>query len=101
MDIINLLISLASGAAGGNIAGSAMSEKNLGVIVNTVAGLIGGGLGDFLLKAFGVLSASGALSGSSELDIASILTNIGASGVSGGALTAVIALIKDAIQKSK
>lgn len=105
MDIISLIISLISGAAGGNVAGAAMPEKNLGAIANTVIGLLGGGAGDFILKALGVLSSGAATAanapatGAGDLDIASILATIGVSGVSGGALTAILALIKDAIQK--
>jgi hypothetical protein len=30
MDLISLLISLVSGAVGGNVAGAAMADKNLG-----------------------------------------------------------------------
>lgn len=99
MDIINVLISLISGAIGGNIAGAATQEKNLGVIGNTIIGLLGGGAGDFILKLLGVLSAAGATGTAGEMDLTSILANIGISGVSGGALTAIITLIKDAIQK--
>lgn len=106
MDIANLLISLASGAIGGNLGGAATGDKNLGGVANTIIGLLGGGAGDFILKALGVLASSGvahaasAGTGSaSELDIATILTNIGVSGVSGGILTAVLTLIKDALQK--
>ena len=99
MDIINLIISLISGAVGGNVAGAAMPEKNLGAVANTIAGLVGGGLGDFILKALGILASSGAMEGSSELNLTSILANIGVSGVSGGVLTAIIAAIKAAVQK--
>lgn len=103
MDIVIAIISLISGAVGGNIAGAAMPEKNLGAIANTIAGLIGGGLGDFILKALGVLATTSAAgtgaTGGSELDIASILASIGAGGVGGGALTAIITLVKDSMQK--
>jgi uncharacterized membrane protein YeaQ/YmgE (transglycosylase-associated protein family) len=102
--IINLIISLVSGAVGGNVAGAAVSDKNLGTPANTVIGLLGGGVGDFLLKALGILAttaATGAAGASHEhaFDISSLLTNIGVSGVSGGALTAIISLIKAAMQK--
>jgi uncharacterized membrane protein YeaQ/YmgE (transglycosylase-associated protein family) len=99
VDIINLLISLISGAVGGNVAGAAMPEKNLGGIGNTIVGLLGGGLGDFILKALGILATTGVAGASDNLDLSSILANIGVSGVSGGALTAIIALIKDTMQK--
>jgi uncharacterized membrane protein YeaQ/YmgE (transglycosylase-associated protein family) len=101
MELINLIISLISGAVGGNVAGAATSEKNLGVLVNTIVGLIGGGAGDFILRALGILATTSATGGAAggELDLTSILANIGISGVSGGALTAIITLIKDVIQK--
>jgi uncharacterized membrane protein YeaQ/YmgE (transglycosylase-associated protein family) len=104
MDIINLIISLVSGAVGGNVAGAATTDKNLGPLLNTISGLIGGGLGDFLLKALGLIAsthtaATGAAPTGSEFDIASLLTTIGVSGVSGGVLTGIITLIKDALQK--
>ncbi len=102
MDVVNLIISLISGAVGGNVGGAAVSEKNLGAIANTIIGLLGGGLGDFILKALGVLASTSAAGGTtgSELDIGAILANIGVSGVSGGVLTAIIALIKDTMQKN-
>lgn len=101
MDIVSLIISLVSGAIGGNIAGKAMPEKDMGVIANSMIGLLGGGAGEYILKALGFLATATAASGGADgsLDIASILANVGVSGVSGGVITAVIALIKDALQK--
>lgn len=106
MEFLPLIISLISGAVGGNVAGAAMPEKNLGTLANTVAGLIGGGAGDFILKALGILASAGvattepgAAAAPQAFDLTSLLANIGVSGVSGGVLTAVIALIKDAIAR--
>lgn len=102
MDILLTIISLISGAAGGHIAGASMPEKSLGSIGNTIAGLLGGGVGQFILKALGVLATThvaGAPATGHELDLASILASIGAGGVGGGALTAIAALLKDALQK--
>lgn len=101
MDILNLIISLISGAVGGNVAGAALPEKNLGTVANSVIGLLGGAGGDFLLKALGILSSAGATTAAtgSEFDIGALLANIGVSGVSGGALTAIVALIKNAMDK--
>lgn len=104
MDILNLIISLVSGAVGGNVAGAAVQDKSMGAVANSVLGLLGGGAGDFILKALGVIgtaaatSATGAPTGH-EMDISSLLANIGVSGVSGGVLTAIITLIKDAMAK--
>lgn len=105
MDIVNLIISLVSGAVGGNVAGAATSEKNLGPLFNTIAGLIGGGAGDWILKALGVLASSQAATSAaapatgSEFDLGTLLANIAVSGVSGGALTGIVTLIKDALAK--
>lgn len=105
MDVLSTIISLISGAVGGNVAGAAMPQKNLGAIANTIAGLVGGGFGEFILKAAGILASTGAAAatgtgtGAEGFDISTLLANIGVSGVSGGVLTAIIAFIKDAIQK--
>lgn len=103
-DILSLIISLISGAAGGNITGALISEKNMGTIANTVIGLLGGGVGDFILKALGILASTGAAGAAGattghELDLAALLANIAGSGLSGGALTAIVAFIKDALSK--
>jgi len=103
MDLINLLISLVSGAVGGNLTGAALPEKNLGPLINTIVGLLGGGAGEYILKALGVLASASAASsgaaGGSELDIAALLATIGVSGASGAALTGILTMIKDAIAK--
>lgn len=108
MDIVSLIISLLSGVAGGNVAGAAMKEKDLGGLGNTIAGLIGGGAGGYLLQALDILNKSGVTNAvgnavgqaSTGMDIGSILANIGASGVGGALLTVVVALIKSAMNKA-
>lgn len=107
MDIVNLIVTLLSGVAGGNLAGVALKEKSLGPVGNSLSGLVGGGVGDFLLKAAGILASSGlgaamgadATGATSGLDIGSLLGSIAGSGASGAILTTVIALIKNASQK--
>jgi uncharacterized membrane protein YeaQ/YmgE (transglycosylase-associated protein family) len=100
MEIVNLIISLVSGIIGGNIAGSAMPDKSLGTIGNSVTGILGGGLGNFILQALGLFTTAGTAAASTGLDIGAILANIGAGGVSGAVLTAIIGLIKNAMNKS-
>ena len=105
MDIINIIITIISGVIGGNVAGAAMPDKSLGAIGNSVTGLLGGGLGNILLQALGVLAmtgtatATGTAPESTAFDISTILANIATSGVGGAALTAIVAFIKDAIEK--
>jgi uncharacterized membrane protein YeaQ/YmgE (transglycosylase-associated protein family) len=47
--LLPLLIQLASGALGGNVAGSLLKNLSLGTLGNSVAGAVGGGLGGTLL----------------------------------------------------
>ena len=82
-----LLISLASGAVGGNIAGALMKSKSLGVLGNSLAGILGGGLGGQLLNLLGVGGDS-------------IGANIGGGGVGGAVIMIVVALIKGAFKKT-
>ncbi len=37
-----LIIQLISGAVGGNIAGALLKQFNLGVLINSIAGIVGG-----------------------------------------------------------
>ena len=50
MDITSLIIEAVSGAVGGNVAGAALKEKSLGLIGNSLAGVVGGGLGGTILQ---------------------------------------------------
>jgi uncharacterized membrane protein YeaQ/YmgE (transglycosylase-associated protein family) len=40
MDIVSLIISLVSGAVGGNAAGALMKDKSLGALGNSLAGIL-------------------------------------------------------------
>jgi len=92
MDLVTLLISVISGAVGGNIAGAAMQDKSLGTLGNSIAGVLGGGVGAALLKAFGVFAQS-----SGTLDIGSILGSV----ASGGAvLLIIVSLIKGTMARA-
>jgi uncharacterized membrane protein YeaQ/YmgE (transglycosylase-associated protein family) len=96
MGIINLLISLISGAVGGNIAGAAMKDKSLGTLGNSIAGIFGGGIGNILLQALGIITSAAGTGPT----IGSIIGNIGASGIGGAILLIIVALIKNAMKKT-
>ena len=81
-----ILISLVSGVAGGNIAGALMKDKSLGPVWNSVVGLLGGGLGGQLLGLIG-------------LDGGGLLANIGGSTVGGAILLFIVGLIKNSSSK--
>jgi hypothetical protein len=90
INIIGLIVQLISGAVGGNIAGKALSQYDLGAVGNSVAGIIGGGLGGQLLTA---LLGSGAASGGNT-DIGSIIAQIAGGGVGGGLLMIIVGIIR-------
>jgi uncharacterized membrane protein YeaQ/YmgE (transglycosylase-associated protein family) len=95
MNIVSLIIEAISGAVGGNVAGAAMKENSLGTVGNSIAGIVGGGLGGVILQA--VMGAPAAAGGS--LDLTSILSNVAGGGVGGAILMAVIGIIKNQMAK--
>jgi len=90
MDITSLIIEAISGAVGGNVAGAAMKEKSLGGIGNSIAGIVGGGLGGTILQ----MVMGTAAAGGGGLDLQSIVANVAGGGVGGAILMAVIGIIK-------
>jgi hypothetical protein len=95
MNIISLIIEAISGAVGGNVAGAAMKENSLGPVGNSIAGIVGGGLGGTILQSV----MGGAAAGGGSLDLSMILSNVAGGGVGGAILMAVIGLIKSAMAK--
>lgn len=99
MDIVNLIIQLVSGLIGGNATGAALKEKSLGVLGNSITGLLGGGLGGLVVKLIEGAGSAAATGGADNLDVGSIIGSILGGGVGGGALTAIVAFIKKAMGK--
>jgi len=93
--ILPLIIQLLSGAAGGNIAGSILKKASLGTLGNSIAGILGGGLGGQILGMLGM--AGGADAGA--MDIGSIISSVAGGGVGGGAVMAIVGLIKNAMSQ--
>jgi hypothetical protein len=91
---------LVSGGVGGNIAGSLLKQFDLGVVGNTIAGVIGGGVGAQII---GQLLGGGteAAAGAGGLDIGSIIGQIASGGVGGGILMVIVGLIKQAMGGQK
>ena len=62
MNIVSLIDQAISGAVGGNVAGAAMKDNSLGAIGNSIAGIVGGGLGGTLLQTvMGTAAVGGAI----------------------------------------
>jgi hypothetical protein len=89
MNILALIIQLICGALGGNITGKLFKGIDLGTLGNSIAGVLGGGLGGQILNALGLFTGQGG-----SLDLASIIGNIASGGIGGGVLMAIIGLIK-------
>lgn len=91
--LLPLIIQLVSGAAGGNLAGKLMQNLSLGTLGNSIAGILGGGLGGQLLGMLGMATGGG------EMDLSGIIGSIAGGGVGGGAVMAIIGLVKKAMSK--
>ena len=89
--VVNLIIQLISGAAGSGVLARMISQLNLGPIGNLITGALGGVGGGNIL---GSLLGAGATGGG---DLGSILTQIVGGGVGGPILTAIVALIRNAM----
>ena len=93
MNIVSLIISLVSGAIGGNLAGVAMKDKSLGTAGNSLAGILGGGIGGVILQVLGFGGGGGAL------DLPTIIQNIAGGGIGGGIVLAIVAALKSVAAK--
>jgi hypothetical protein len=94
--IVGLIIQLISGAVGGNIAGAALKQYNLGTLGNSIAGVIGGGVGAQILGAL-LGGGTGAEAAAGDLDIGSIIGQVVSGGVGGGILMVIVGMIRQAM----
>jgi uncharacterized membrane protein YeaQ/YmgE (transglycosylase-associated protein family) len=99
--ILGLIISLISGALGGNIAGSTLKEQSLGPLGNSIAGIIGGGLGGQLLSVLtgvgGTVATASTQGGG--FDLGSLISQVAGGGVGGAVLMIIVGVIKQAMAK--
>ncbi len=91
-----LIISLISGAVGGNAAGAAMKDKSLGTLGNSIVGILGGGAGAQIL---GMLGMGGMGDAAGGMDVGSIISSIAGGGVGGGVLLAIVGVVKGMMNK--
>lgn len=89
---MNLIIQLLSGALGGYGAGALMKKFSLGTLWDCIIGILGGGVGSWLLTQVGVPLQGGA-------DLGGIVSNVASGGVGGGVLLAIIGFIKQMVKK--
>ncbi len=90
-----LIVQLLSGAVGGNLAGGLLKQYDLGTLGNSIAGILGGGVGGQVLSM--LIPALGAAAASGSLDLGSILGQVVGGGIGGSALLVIIGLIKQMV----
>ena len=90
---MELIIQLIAGAIGGNAAGAALKDKSLGTLGNSLAGIVGGGIGGQIL---GMLTGA---AGSGSLDLGSIIQSLLSGGIGGGVLMVIVSMVKKAMAK--
>lgn len=91
---MELIISLLSGAVGGNLAGGLLKNLNQGTLINSLSGIVGGGLGGTIL---GMLGAGGMADGG--MDLAGIISQVASGGVGGGVVLAIVGVLRNAMSK--
>ncbi len=77
------------GAVGGNVAGAASKELNLGALGNTLSGAIGGGVGGQILTALVPMLAGAG----TNFDVGAIIGQVAGGGIAGAILTAVVGFL--------
>jgi uncharacterized membrane protein YeaQ/YmgE (transglycosylase-associated protein family) len=87
--IISWLISLIAGGAGGNIVGALLKNRSLGPMLNTILGVVGGGVGGKLLPM--LVPALGSLVGGTG---GNLLGTGGLSALVGALLPLIISFLK-------
>jgi hypothetical protein len=92
MDLISLLLPLFSGAAGGNLVGGILKNFNLGSLGNSLAGLIGGGVGSLVLG--NLLGMPMPVTGGVDPDGAALLGQILGGGAGGGVMTIIVGMLQ-------
>lgn len=98
MDIQSLIIQLVIGAIGGNGAGAVLKDQSLGTVGNTIAGIVGGGLGGQILARLmnsGAVDAAGA-----AMQSGGMVANIAGGGIGGAVLMIIAGVIKNMMNKT-
>ena len=83
------LITLISGAVGGNVAGGIFKKLSLGTVLNSVVGILGGAGGMSIMNSLNASTGSG------------LVNQIGGGAVGGTVLMAIVGLIKRVVGGGK
>jgi len=90
MNIINLVIQLIGGVAGAQGITAIFKQLSSGPMLDTIIGLVGGFAGGQL---------AGLIPGLEGTDLVGVIGNLVGGGLGGGALTAIVGLIRQTLKK--
>ena len=95
--LMNIVVQLIAGAAGGTAAGVALKDLSMGKPGDAISGAIGGGVvGQILAAVLGGAAGGGDVGG---MDVASLVKDIVGSGIGGAVVMAVIGFARNAMMK--
>ncbi|MBL8894345.1 MAG: hypothetical protein JNJ53_07070 [Rhizobiales bacterium] len=105
MDWLGIIIQIIAGAIGGNAAGKAMKDYDLGTTGNSIAGVVGGVLGGQILErlfagAAPAVTDAAAAATSSGMDIGAIIQSLAGGGIGGAILMIIAGIIKKQMAKA-
>lgn len=86
---MELVIGLIAGAFGGNVAGNVARKLDNGFAINSLVGLLGGGLGTLVMSSSGIGAATGGL------DLASLIVQAASGTVGGAVLVTVLGMLSN------
>jgi len=95
--LVTLILQIIGDIAGGNAAGVAMEKVNLGPILTTIAGALGGVTGGQIFTAL-LPETAGVITG--HVGLVSIVGHLFAGGIGGAIITAIAGQIRNAMAKS-
>ena len=93
--ILPLIIQLISGAAGGNALGKIMKNFDMGPLMNSAAGAVGGLGGGALTGMLGLGAAATTGDAAGGMDIGGIIAQVVGGGAGGGILVVLVGFIKN------
>ena len=89
-----LILNLVSGAVGGNVVERLIGSPNQGTIINSIAGILGGGLGGSILGMLGAPDMAEMAGDAAEMDIVALLGQVASGGVDGGVLLVIVGFVR-------
>jgi hypothetical protein len=97
--IVGLIIEAVAGAIGGNAAGAGAKKFSLGTTGNSIAGAIGGLILGQVLSALGLgepgMAVAEGAPAAGGLDVGALISQVVGGGAGGAILTVIVGLIKD------